>query len=281
VPPPTRIAQVQNTEFATIMPIDSKEAVKISNQIIEMAIKNCNDLAKFNGGLYVETSNKPAVKGDKSELQRQHALDYARYAASNARTMGKQLEVFSPVTAEQILGDLRKKKRYRQAIEDCKTLRAVGIHNAAVENNSALCGYYIGKSEQEFLFDAGRAAMQLDPSNTVYTGNMGIYTFLFSSHLNSYPFFRDAYINKPEKRAPPQFVGPIALSVYAELEAGGEIDVETVISLLETAKQQDEFSFGVHPEQITAALSAAISKRSSSANGSDSFAITNAEPRKE
>lgn len=241
LPSACQIGQVQNTEFAAICKIEHSSAIGIAKEVISQASTKCNRLATFSAGVWWDSPTPPKrAPSDRSILKRENALEYARYAAAQARKDGNEVLAFSAETAVDIMRHLHDKQLDQQAIEDYKAFRALGIAYSRVENLAGICAFAIG--ERELALAASSRAVELDPANGIMWSNLSIYQFSVGERRAAYASLSKAVAVSPRYSPSPAVQRVWALSTYAEYLANGDIDPNHLIGLLEkTAENQLTF----------------------------------------
>jgi GGDEF domain-containing protein len=252
----SRIGQVQCTELAAIISPPPTDAPAIARRIIDLVADRCKALATVSAGLFLDPPVSEArMRGDRSTLSRQHALEYARYAASDAGRKGNEVSAFSVRTAISVMQTCRSKQLHRQVVEDCKRFRALGIQNATVENLGAISEFGLPNASKEFVIQASRAAVELDPSNPVLASNLGVFSYWFNEPREAYRAFCSTRDIDPNYEFSVEARCVMAMSLYREFVAGGTVDPDELLELLRFASQQKLPVFRIGLANVEAAIS--------------------------
>ncbi len=272
-PATTLIGQVQDTEFAVVSTCNG-DAEGIAADVVESASQECHTLATFSSGLFLDpASESEELRGDSSVLELEHALDYARYAALHARQTGASVSEFTVRAAIQIVQTARKQQLYKQATEDCKQFRSMGIHNAELENLAAVCEFALREKNKEQLFAAAVTATDLDGSDPVYLANKGVYHCHYQEWSDAHKCFSQAIAIYPEFFDRKYAMVPMAYSAYKQWLVDNTIPAQRVLDLLNDAGARGEFpSYGITSDAIQRAITD-VQRRASESQAGNSVGV--------
>jgi tetratricopeptide (TPR) repeat protein len=127
-------------------------------------------------GIFCQADIESPPKNDNSKLDPTHAIEFARYAASDYASKGDSMVVhFGFATARRILFSLRNSKSYKQALADFEKLRTLGVESADLQNIGGLISSSLGLHQQ--ALDLYESALKRDDSVDVYKTNFGTATY--------------------------------------------------------------------------------------------------------
>jgi len=127
-------------------------------------------------GIFCHADVEDPPKGDNSKLDSVHAIEFARYAASDhAAESNSRIIHFGFATARRILNSLRESKAFKQGIADYEKLRSLGVRCAALQNLGGLLNSSIGN--YALASDLYEDAVKCDPKDLIYKTNFGIMTY--------------------------------------------------------------------------------------------------------
>ena len=256
LPVGSHLGLIQDTEFAAIAYILPAKALDFARQIITLASEKCNKHATFSAGLFVDPLPEvPPIKGDRSELRPEYAMEYARYALSDAKNKGNYSGIFTPDTAAQIMFSSLNKQLWQQGIEDYKTFKKLGINYFKVESYGAGCAMRSrDESTRELSREAGLRAIEFLPNHPILYSNLGIYEFRLNNPRAAFTAFKKAYAIAPDFKADPHVLRLIAMSNYAEYTAGGPVEPDELLKMLQAVQSQSDSYYGIMPSQIELAI---------------------------
>ena len=162
------IALVQDTELAVITSIETADVEPRVLAALQEASTACSNAVTFKAGIFLEELFKCGI-GDHSKLNPLYAVDYARYSALAATTGPTTFDSSIP---PKIIWASRSAGRYAQGLEDYNRLRALGINNAFLENQAALCALESGLFP--LALDCAKRATELLGSNAILWANLGL-----------------------------------------------------------------------------------------------------------
>lgn len=115
----SRIGQVNPTTLAVVGEASEEEgADKKARQILAECANAFSGKAKFVAGAFDQSiTNRPALPGDKSELDASRALELASYAVSPDGRGQSDVQLFSPLISSRIVYGARSRRQYDQALK--------------------------------------------------------------------------------------------------------------------------------------------------------------------
>jgi hypothetical protein len=135
-------------------------------------LRNDHPELKIRTGVFCHNDIEKNPANDNSVLDSSHAIEFARYAASDyAAETNLKIIHFSFVTARKILTSLRESKAFKQGIADFEKLRVLGVESAALMNLGGLL--YSGLNSHQKAADVFETASKRDPTQLVYKSNFG------------------------------------------------------------------------------------------------------------
>lgn len=130
-------------------------------------------------GIFCDADVEKPPKADNSELDPSHAIEFARFAASDyAARDDSPIIHFGFATAKRILLSLRESKAYKQAIADFEKLIGLGVECASLQNIGGLLNSSIGFHRQ--AADLFEAASKRVPANLIFKTNVGTAAYKLS-----------------------------------------------------------------------------------------------------
>jgi diguanylate cyclase (GGDEF)-like protein len=256
IPRNALIGQLQSDTLAVVI-TTGMDAVKAAHDVIASARSRCGDAATFVAGLF-DSKKGDTIPGDKSNLDRQNALDFARYAAlPDAQTQHHTVQRFNPTTAIRILAAQRDSKRYREARADYDAFKSLGLTYSEIENQMGLMELLDDNWDTALTF-FNRAA-ELEPLNPAIQYNRAFTEFILGNAIRSYSIFSE--VLKRDPIIPPVYLHAVALSAYAQFQSDPtSIQSDQVIKLLKEAqKNGTNVSFyGIRKENVDDALTAML-----------------------
>ena len=121
-------------------------------------------------GVFSEADGAKTPGGDKEPLEASHALDFARFAASdNGRSPDTRVRHFSYATATSVLQALRESRTFDVALADFERLRMLGVESAHLLNLGGLIAGSLGQRHQ--AVELYSAAMTRDPKVLIFKSN--------------------------------------------------------------------------------------------------------------
>lgn len=185
------ISQINQTEMITVIAdnIFEDNHDKVLKVLNSVKIK-CEGLANIIAGIYdYETLYNSCIENeeDDSKYILEKALDLSRYAASKeGRRSDNHITVFNSDTPAKVLDSHRKSGKYKQAIADYHKFKELGVMNASLENQFALCSLQEDYNNLDTALNALLIAVNLAPKNAMLNANYAI--LLFRKNL-----FNDAF----------------------------------------------------------------------------------------
>ncbi len=121
-------------------------------------------------GLYIHEEQKKTEKSTGPQLSPEHAIEFARFAASDhAITPGKTIAKFSATLASSILSRQRDIGLFQTALADYEKLSSLGIDSASISNQAALI--YSRMGEKVRAAEMFLAASKKGPEVLVFKSN--------------------------------------------------------------------------------------------------------------
>lgn len=246
MPHGAHIGQIQETEFATISFGEIKSAYATASKIVLKAKDACKGLATFKAGMWCDGSE------DESTLKREHALYYARYAASHASMIGESVVVFNTESVVKAMYKLHAQQVYSQAVADYKELKHAGMVDYKISNVAAIGAFAVG--DKDVAMAAGREAVELRPDNATIWSNLASYEFRFVGRRAAYSSMRKSWELDPVLVRPGGFDCIAAMACYEEFKAGGAVDTQWMLGLLKKIEKANETATGVTMEEVSEAI---------------------------
>lgn len=241
---PAKICQIESDKIAVAAQIDKKTKYKeLLQAVIDGASKRTANMIKFTAGIFTTMANLEKLDGDKSVLDPENALKFARYAVTSTGDE-TQINFFTPEHASAIIQNHRTQKTQAEALVDYETLNALGINYSRLENQTALAGFELGKSE--FAISHAQRAIALEPDFTILQANLAFIYYQFQQLLQGFEIFESISKKFPDTELPEVYCIPRALCMLAAFEKDPE---STDLSILK--------------KQLELALTVAKSKRPS------------------
>jgi diguanylate cyclase (GGDEF)-like protein len=186
------IAQIHPTQFAIVLsdPNPSNLSGEFG-EVLRVASEKSAGLANFRAGAYWPDYYSVPFKGDRSNLQAENSLEYARFAAAPQDPEPEQVCLFTPSIASRVLSAWRTRQRHREAIADYFRLRELGLQYAAIENLAALSALSIGDSEKSLALEAIGLAVELNPDNSLYKANQAYIECSFGDRAHAWELFSE------------------------------------------------------------------------------------------
>lgn len=123
-------------------------------------------------GVFTESDRLESEKEGQDALSAENALDFARFAASDAgRKDDARVRHFNYAIAGKILQALRESRALDTAEADCEKLLALGLSSGTIFNYAGLISSMLGKTKKALGFYA--AAISKSPSGTIFKSNFG------------------------------------------------------------------------------------------------------------
>ncbi|CAM3910500.1 GGDEF domain-containing protein [Delftia tsuruhatensis] len=123
-------------------------------------------------GAFVESDRLDSIKEGQDALNSKNALDFARFAASDAgRKNDTRVRHFNYLVANNILRSLKESRALDTAEADCEKLLELGLSSGSIFNNAGLIASALGKTKKAMNFYAD--AISKAPSNLIYKSNFG------------------------------------------------------------------------------------------------------------
>lgn len=143
-------------------------------RIAEFADKLRRELPdlKLTVGIFCDADIENPPKKDNSQLEALHAIEFARFAASDhAAESNSTITHFGFSTAKRILQFLRESKAHKQGIADYEKLSSLGVENALLQNLGGLLYSRIGNSSR--ASDLFESAIKRSPEVLAFKTNFG------------------------------------------------------------------------------------------------------------
>lgn len=130
-------------------------------------------------GIFCDDDIERPSKGDNSKLEPLHAIEFARFAASDHAAEANSRTIhFEFATARRILSSLLESKAYKQGIADFEKLTSLGVESATLQNFGGLLNSRMGFHRQ--AADLFEAASKRFPDQSVYKTNFGTAAYQLS-----------------------------------------------------------------------------------------------------
>ena len=243
------ISQIQNTDFAVLWLTTKVADLERALEVIRRASDKCSHLTTFSAGVFSSSVKQPALNSDKSELKQSNALEYARFAVSDAKRKGNEISHFSPTTAINLMHASRSKQLKAQVIEDYKIFRALGIKNSTVENLASITAFDYDKDDEAFILECAGNGVELNPNDPILLGNYGIYFVYFGRPLLGFPHLSRAFDIQPTLDF--KVYGPVyAASMFAHYENGGAVVMAELNRVIDEALKISLPSYGVTSQML-------------------------------
>ncbi|MBV8634008.1 MAG: hypothetical protein JO002_05935 [Burkholderiaceae bacterium] len=123
-------------------------------------------------GVFTESDRAASEKDGQDVLCAENALDFARFAASDAGRKGDaRVRHFNYVVANNILQSLRDSRALDTAEADCEKLLGLGLASGSILNQAGLIASALGKPQKAMSYYA--AASSKSPSVIIFKSNFG------------------------------------------------------------------------------------------------------------
>ena len=186
------VSQVAPMQFAVL--VVGPTAADVGKQletVLATAKLRCGGGAVFKAGICDPGSVKTPVElPDKTVLQPEHALEYARYAVENGKA--DAVQEFTHETGYEIMLRAARRERWGEVLADYAKLRELGVQYAFLENQAALAAYYVGAEKKETALAAIERAVALSPDSAILSCNRGVIEYAFGSRERALESFRKA-----------------------------------------------------------------------------------------
>jgi diguanylate cyclase (GGDEF)-like protein len=234
LPSATLFGQLHSTELAAIATMKPEGALEVAKNVIGHAASQCYGLGKFAAGLFIDSPEEQTEESNEtSKIDREYALDCARFAATFASDTVDAATIFSREIAEKLMRTTYENRLYRKGIEDYRTFVKMGIQDMAVENLGALCAFSLDdNSETDLMFEAGERALKLSPGNDVLARNLAVFHHDVGNYSEAHTYFELASQLVPVEDIAPSIIRVRALCYYMAYESGKAVDRDKVLELL-------------------------------------------------
>jgi tetratricopeptide (TPR) repeat protein len=236
-PLPAKVCQIESDKIVVAAQIDKKtDYQQLIKSVIEGASQKMSNLTEFTAGVFTTGSKLDGIKGDKSVLDPQKALNYARYANVALADGEKQIELFTPRTALAIIAKHRNQKTQAEALVDYQAFHDLGVEYSNIENQVALCAFELGKLD--FAIAHVQRAVELQPSEPVLKANLAYLYMAFKQPQQAHESFTRLHAEHPDYKLDDVYIGPEALAAYAVFKKDSKaLSCAAVTKMLENAFQ--------------------------------------------
>ncbi|MFK5915184.1 MAG: GGDEF domain-containing protein [Woeseiaceae bacterium] len=238
-----KIAQMQLSEFAVV--IDSENVKKLTllvEEIIKKTTIKCTGKVEFYAGIYSKNISNIKIDGDKSELIKEYAIDYARYASSYAEDKKtKKVIVFTPKVASNIIYGHRNNKSFSKVMTDYSQLTLMGISYSRIHNHVALSEFENTDSNYDFAIAELLKAISLEENFSMFYANKALCEYKQGNSVHAYESFMEALSIEEGFELPKQYLPPFAASCYdAYIEDNNSVDINNMRKLYDSLFSSDE-----------------------------------------
>lgn len=167
---------VEVIDRATICVVGKKDQYK-EDVVKEFVEKIASDLVELDvvSGVFCHSDLDESSKSEWGQLNAENAIEFARFAASDAGRSSSRVRHFGYGVATSVLQALRETRSLNVAYADFQKLRKLGVESPGVYNLGALVAFSLGLLQEAVKLYA--VAMNKDPSSLVYKGNFGIASY--------------------------------------------------------------------------------------------------------
>lgn len=166
-------AHVELIDRGAICVVGKKDQYK-ENSLTEFTDRLASELPDLGllAGVFTENDRSNSVKDGQDALNPENALDFARFAASDAGRKGhERVRHFSYTVANDILNSLRESRAFDTAEADCEKLLGLGLASGQIFNQAGLIASTLGNFQKAMGYYA--SAISKTPSAIVFKSNFG------------------------------------------------------------------------------------------------------------
>jgi diguanylate cyclase (GGDEF)-like protein len=235
----TLVSQIPPTQFGVLVRgVTQGNLPTTLDLVIEQIAKESAGLISVGAGYYFTSGE--------SELPRQNALEYARYAASQEARGSTKTLLFSDSLALKIIGASRKAGNRARALADYESLKSLGVETVHACNQALLAALELGVAEK--ALGIAHRLMDFGDKVPVYLANVGLAEFASGDRARAYDLLLQGgeAVEKSDAYKP-----AFALAMLEASKAGLEVDKAKLNTLLGdsiTIKPLDVL--GIKPTEI-------------------------------
>lgn len=207
-------------------------------------------------GVFCENDKLSAEKIQAQSLNSLHALEFARFAASDlGRLPDARVRHFDYTTATSVLNALRESRSFIQAYADFELLRSLGVESASLYNIAGLTAGALGMMRQA-LEHLG-SAISRDSSKIIFKSNYGIYAYRLDEvdlALKTLNTLTDAEVELLRSLHPYGFVTYARLLAKARVMQSDEFILVRFLSIASDALELPDYTDSIESKIIRIAL---------------------------
>jgi len=208
-------------------------------------------------GIFCETDRLSAEKIQAQSLNPSHAMEFARFAASDlGRLPDARVRHFDYTTAMSVLNALRESRSFVQAYADFELLRSLGVESASLYNIAGLTAGSLGMMTQ--ALEHLEAAINRDPNKIIFKSNYGIYAYRLDEidlALKTLNTLTDAEVELLKSSHPFGFVTYARLLAKARIVQSHEFILDRFLSVAKDALELPDYVDSTESKIIRIALS--------------------------
>jgi tetratricopeptide (TPR) repeat protein len=166
-------AYVELIDRGAICVVGKNDSYK-EDALKEFTDRLANDLPGLGliAGVFTDIDRLESIKEGQDALSSRNALDFARFAASDAgRKDDARVRHFNYSVANNILQSLRESRALDIAEADCEKLLGLGLSSGLIFNHAGLIASAKGKTQKAMNFYA--EAINKSPQGKIYKSNFG------------------------------------------------------------------------------------------------------------
>lgn len=233
-----RTTEIANVALKNIVAvcynIDKEEIEKVINTVIELADSKCSNIVKFTAGVFHHGFATVEIVGDKSNLDKRAALDFARFAASDKVVTDKnRIEFFTPKTSLTIMREWININNYQKGLADYNEFKSLGIKYSMIENRMSSLAFSNNLYKEALEFNSN--SIELEQA-AMFFANGGLIEYCLNNSESSYKYFTKAYELDNNFEMPDNYRFYYALASYDNFKSGMPVPLTDIKTAVERAK---------------------------------------------
>jgi diguanylate cyclase (GGDEF)-like protein len=190
-------------------------------------------------GVFCENDKNKAERQQMPELNSIHAIEFARFAASDpGRLSSSRVRHFDYTTAADVLNALRGSHLFKIAYADFELLKNLGVESPALYNIAGLLAGSLGNRRQGL--EHFEYAINKSPENIIFKSNYGTYAYKLDEvdlALRILKTLSDSEVEHLKSLHSYGFVTYARLLAKARIESSPEFDLDRFLLIANDALQ--------------------------------------------